>query len=603
MWAKFRVTNTVVAMLGALACVPTVSLAQTGPDTGTAQAAQQQTPRIQVLGVDGALAENIRVHVGTPDISCDASQRRLDRLLPGIRREVLRAAQALGYYQSQRQISFTPATDTEPGCWQLVVNITPGAPVTLAEIDVQITDPQYRDLFSPVLQNLPLRTGDVLNHSAYERLKAMLSGYAVERGFFQARFDTAELQVDVTQNQAFVDIDFNPGARYRFGEIVLNTPDALSQRFVERFLIFEPNSEYSSEVLIQQRQNFNDSQYFSRVSVTPELDNAQNNAVPVRVDLAMRPRKAWSAGAGVNTDTGPRMRFSYEDRYFNRQGHRLTGDLTVSTARQEPSLTYVIPLRDPVNDSLRLSGGFQREETDSYITNTYRAGASYQTLVGNWVQSIFANYEQERSQLTNVLDRSQFNEQTNSLISGISWSRTRSNDPIYPSRGWRLFGQVRGAHEDLISDITFVQLTSSAKFIREIGPGRILLRAEAATTVADELLELPISARFFTGGDTSVRGYEFGELGATNDDGEVVGGKHMLVGSVEYDIPVMGNWYAAAFFDTGNSFSDFDDMQLKESAGLGIRWLSPIGPIRVDVAKGLDRGGSYRLHITMGPDL
>ena len=109
--------------------------------------------------------------------------------------------------------------------------------------------------------------------------------------------------------------------------------------------------------------------------------------------------------------------------------------------------------------------------------------------------------------------------------------------------------------------------------------------------------------RFFTGGDTSVRGYQYGELGATNDLDEVVGGKHMLVGSVEYDMRVTGNWYAAVFVDSGNSFGDFTDMKLQQSVGLGVRWLSPIGPIRVDVAKALSENGGFRLHITMGPDL
>ena len=340
------------------------------------------------------------------------------------------------------------------------------------------------------------------------------------------------------------------------------------------------------------------------MAVTPQLTAAVDNAVPVTIDLSMRPRKAYSAGIGVNTDTGPRMRINYEDRYINRRGHRLSGDLSVSPLQQEPSLSYVIPLQDPVNDSLRISGGFQRQESDSFITNTYRVGVTHQTLLdNNWVQNIFTNYEREDSELTGVADRSEFEEQTNSLISGINWSRTRSNDAIYPTRGWRLFGQLSGAHTNLLSDMTFAQIYGSAKYVRQTGPGRILLRAEAATTLADEVLELPISVRFFTGGDTSVRGYQFGELGATNEQNEVVGGKHMLVGSIEYDMRVTGNWFAAAFIDSGNSFTDFDEMNLKQSAGLGVRWLSPIGPIRVDVAKGLESGGGYRLHITMGPDL
>jgi len=548
-----------------------------------------------------------------PEERCNASQRRLNRLVPAIRRDVERAAQALGFYQLSQQVRFTasgPHSNADAAsspvidCWQLSVTVQVGEPVRIGNVQVVLADPALEVLFNPVMENLPLRRGDQLNHSTYERVKAQLSGHAIENGFFQARFTRSELAIDLPLNQASIMLEFDPGERYRFGQITINTPDALSEAFVSRFLTFTPGTVYSSDALIQQRQNFNDSQYFSRVGVTPQLTDTADYAVPVLIDLGMRPRKAYSAGAGINTDTGPRLRLSYEDRYFNRSGHRLSSDITVSPMQQEPSLTYIIPLSDPVNDSLRLSGGFQRQESESYITNTFRIGASYRSLVGSdWIQNIFLNLERERAELTNVSQRSLLNARTNSLITGINWSRTRSDDPIYPTRGWRLFAQASGAHDDLLSDITFAQLYGSAKLVQRYGPGRLLLRAEAATTIADELLELPVSVRFFTGGDTTVRGYQFGELGATNSEGEVVGGKHMLVGSIEYDMRVRGNWFVAAFLDAGNSFRNFDDMRLKQSAGLGMRWLSPIGPIRVDVARSLERNGGYRLHITMGPDL
>jgi translocation and assembly module TamA len=581
--------------------------------TATAQNQPRSSPLVSIEGVSGTLADNIRAHIGTPDERCNASQRRLNRLIPAIRRDVERATQALGFYQISQQVRFTAAdqiasADTEPnpanGCWQLAVVIQAGEPVHVGDVQVVLTEPALYPLFNPVMENLPLRRGDQLNHSNYERVKAQLSGHAIENGFFQARFTKSELAIDLLQNQANIVLEFEPGERYRFGQITINTPDALSEAFVSRFLTFTPGSVYSSDALIRQRQNFNDSQYFSRVGVSPQLTDTTGNAVPVLIDLGMRPRKAYSAGAGINTDTGPRLRLSYEDRYFNRSGHRLSSDMTLSPMQQEPSLTYVIPLSDPVNDSLRLSGGFQRQESESYITNTFRIGASYRSLVGNdWIQNIFLNLERERAELTNVSQRSLLNARTNSLITGINWSRTRSDDPIYPTRGWRLFGQASGAHDDLFSDITFAQLYGSAKLVQQFGPGRFLLRGEAATTLADELLELPVSVRFFTGGDTTVRGYQFGELGATNSSGEVVGGKHLLVGSAEYDVRVTGNWFVAAFIDAGNSFRNFDDIHLKRSAGLGLRWLSPIGPIRIDVARALESGGSYRLHITMGPDL
>src|SRR5690606_5818061 len=114
--------------------------------------------------------------------------------------------------------------------------------------------------------------------------------------------------------------------------------------------------------------------------------------------------------------------------------------------------------------------------------------------------------------------------------------------------------------------------------------------------------ELPASIRYFAGGDRSIRGYKYRELGPLNEEGEVIGGKHMAQTGLEVDFPVRNSWRMAMFYDVGNAFADFDNVDWKHTVGLGLRWMSPIGPVRVDLAHPLDDGG-VRLHITMGPDL
>jgi translocation and assembly module TamA len=153
----------------------------------------------------------------------------------------------------------------------------------------------------------------------------------------------------------------------------------------------------------------------------------------------------------------------------------------------------------------------------------------------------------------------------------------------------------------LVSDTTFLQLQVSARYIFSLGQFRLLSRVDVATTVIDDKDELPASLRYFVGGDQTIRGYKYQSLGP-EEDGEVVGGKHMLVGSVEMDFPVRPNWRAAVFYDSGNAFSDFENIDWKHGVGFGVRWLSPIGPVRVDLAHPVNLSG-VRLHISMGPDL
>lgn len=554
--------------------------------------AAAQSPVVRIDGANRALTDNIRSHIDIGSERCDASLRRLDRQLPGVRRNVQRAAQALGYYHLEQSLQFSAGED----CWELSINVTPGEPVTVTTVDITFPE-DLRPLFREATQDTGIRPGSTLNHGAYERLKTNLTTVAIEHGFFDARFNHSRINIDAVANTAEIILDFEPGERYRFGEVDISDADALSEAFIGRFVPFEPDDPYSAQQLATLRENLNGSQYFQQVTVSPQVTGAINHRIPVAITMTPRPRRSYEAGVGVSTDAGARVLLAYEDRYINRQGHRFDADLTLSTRRQEPSISYTIPLQNPARDSLRVSGGFQREEADTYSANAYRVGISHQSTVGyNWTQTIYTNYQQERAVLAGST------EQTNSTVSGINWSRTRADDPIYPQWGWRLFGQISGAHETLVSDTTFLQLHTSAKYIRPLGPGRLLLRGEVASTMVDETTELPVSERYFTGGDQSVRGYAWNSLGARDADGNVVGGKNLLVGSVEFDFPVYESWHAAVFYDVGNSFDDFGTVPLRDSLGLGIRWLSPIGAIRADIARTLD-DGSLRFHLTMGPDL
>jgi translocation and assembly module TamA len=115
--------------------------------------------------------------------------------------------------------------------------------------------------------------------------------------------------------------------------------------------------------------------------------------------------------------------------------------------------------------------------------------------------------------------------------------------------------------------------------------------------------ELPVSYRFFAGGDYSVRGYGYKSLGPTDSLGQVVGGQNLLVGSVEYNFPLRGIMEGAVFYDAGNAFDDLD-INAQQGAGFGLRWRLPVGAIRVDLASALSKQGQpWRFHLTIGMEL
>ncbi|MBT8146680.1 MAG: autotransporter assembly complex protein TamA [Gammaproteobacteria bacterium] len=551
-----------------------------------------QTPGLQIENAPPQLDANIRALVQLPNQACDSEPGSLGRFLPGIRRQISRAGRALGYYFLTERTRFVQGET----CWELQTTIEPGDPITIASVEVNVVTDS--ELFTTEVQELPVREGDQLNHALYERSKSELSARAVELGFFAARFASSELQLDLQQNIAHVKIEFEPGPRSQFGAVNIEPVAGLSEDFIRRFVSFQTDTFYSASALIDLRNVLNDSFYFSNVTVTPDLEQAVDQRMPVQVGLQLRPRRVYSTGVGVTTDIGPRLRFDYEDRYVNRSGHQFNARTAASPIQQFVDLEYAIPWSDPATERLTFSGGFLHEDNDSFILETTKIGASYSYLNRwNWRQNYFLNFQHDNSKVGDSEEISDM------LIPGMSLTRTLADDALYPQRGWTLFGQLMGASDSLLSTETFLQLNARGKAITPLGPGRVIVKLEAGTTVTDDITNLPASIQYFTGGDQSVRGYKYRSLAPVDDNGDLAGGKHLLVGGIEYDFNILPAWKLAVFADAGNAFTDFNDYDLQKSVGIGVRWMSPLGPIRVDIASALDDDNKIRLHLTMGPDL
>jgi translocation and assembly module TamA len=572
-----------VALAGAL------NLVHAAPDEAP------PTPAVGITGTDAALGGNIRALLTVRTEPCTTSQARLRRLLPQVRRQIDEAASALGYYHATSVASFS-ATEN---CWRLDIDVMPGERVLVDEVDLQVTaTPAVQSRFDGLLQNPELQSGLPLHHGRYEEFKSALSARAIEEGYFAARFARAEIALDLDSNRADIHLEFDPGLQYRFGRISILNDGSLNADVIGGMLPVREGAPYSSAALAEVRQNLNASQYFRQIRVSPQIGAATQQEVPVQIELEMRPRHAWTAGLGFTTDTGPRARLAYENRYVNARGHRLVIDSALADVRSQLDGNYLIPLADASRQSLNFAGGYSDENNESFESKR----AKFETSVRNqnragWLQTVFVDIQRD--------DYTVAEEEDVSVLStlGASLSRTKADNLINPNKGWKLFTQIRGASDNVLSDATLVQWYGSAKHIIGFGRARLLSRVEVGATWIDVRDDLPASLRYFAGGDQSIRGYDYRELGPVNENGEVVGGKQLIVGSVEYDFEVRDNWRVAVFADSGNAFNDRDDMEWRHSAGIGLRWMSPIGPVRVDLAHPVDGGNGIRLHVTMGPDL
>jgi translocation and assembly module TamA len=470
--------------------------------------------------------------------------------------------------------------------------------VLIETVDVQLKgDAENDEEFQSLLESFPLATGQQLNHNKYEDAKKSLLRLAASRGYFDGEMTRSEVEVYPEKKTATVYLFYESGVRYRFDTI--DYPDTVvGDRLLKKLQPIEAGDAYSDSDVLSLRNNISNSGYFDVVSVRTLREQRADGRVPLQITLVEKPKHLYTAGLGYGTDTGVRLGLGWENRYINDRGHRLQTDARLSQVENSLSADYVMPFWSETINSIGFNTEFKQQDTDTSESQSYAIGSYYQRQRFGWDETGSIKLLQED------FDVSDDSESALLLIPGISWSRTWADNTLYTRHGGRLSLSLSGASESLLSDISFGQVTLRGKYIRSIGESsRIITRAAIGATEVSDFEQFPSSLRFFAGGDSSIRGYDYQSLGPEGDDGEVEGGRYLAVGSIEYENMFLGDWGGAVFTDFGNAYNSFSD-PIEYSVGIGVRWRSPVGLIRVDLAKGLsDTDEGIALHIVIGPDL
>lgn len=554
-----------------------------------------QEPEIDIDGVTDAQESNIRAFLSLAQDHCQAPAWRIEKQFANADGEIRNALSALGYYHPQidKKLRF------EDECWQAEFTVQAGEPVIITQLSVQIRgDARHDPAFQKLLATLPLKKGDILNHGLYAKIKQDLQSLALEHGYLDNKLSKKELRVNPASRTAVIELVFDSGPRHTFGDISIDQ-DVLNPDFIQRFVTLKKGDYYSSKKLAQTYNAFADSIYFSNVQIQPQFDHVENNQVPVDIKLTPNDIHDFSFGIGFDTDIGPLGSFGYQNRRLNRDGHYFSFNLDASPILSGVEARYTIPFAEPRTDFLSFGLGYQYEKPNTFKSELAKFSALYQHVYENgWKQALFLDLSRETFTIDNVSTT------TTLLVPGIRWQYSVSNDLLRPTQGHQLEFSVVSAPETLISDVRFVQATASGKQISELPwPARLITRAKVGATVTNDFNRLPASYRFYAGGTETIRGYAYKELGPTDDSGDVIGGKMLTVASVEYEHFITDEWGAAVFFDAGNAYNP-NDITIKRGAGVGVRWVSPIGPLRLDFAVPLDESkSSFQFHFAAGAQL
>lgn len=459
------------------------------------------------------------------------------------------------------------------------------------------TDAQASELLGALQRDWPLEEGRPFRQPAWTAAKNATLARVRAEGYPAANWTKTEAQVDASRHRVAIRLALDSGALFSLGEIQVDGLQRYDESTVQRLATFGRGTPYSEKLLLDYQERILKLGLFESASVELEPDPASAAAAPVKVRVRELTLQQATIGVGVSANTGPRV--TLEHRH-----------------RRPFGLDWVATNKFELGSSIK---SWRGELISHPLDGLYRnlvAGNAERLRSGEEIRTAWTA-RLGRTQDTQRIERLYFGELTHARVDNPA-GRTRS-EAVTANYHW-IYRDVDSVL--LPTDGYTLSLQSaigrSRNSTAENGPfgrgyGRFTLyqplgrswygsaRVEAGNIFAANSVGVPDTLLFRAGGDDSVRGYAYRTLGPVVD-GAVNSGRVMFTGSAEIARPISAQRPAflwAAFIDAGNAANRWNELDLAWGYGLGLRWRSPVGPLRVDLAYG-EEVRKWRLHLSVG---
>lgn len=563
----------------------TLTHAQTNGMPGTeTQSNPQKSPKVEIIinGIDGELKKNALAYLELKKSLKDPhfSEAWLTKLHKKSEKNIADALQPFGYYQVKvsSQLEKKQSTNSTQ-FWLATYTVELGSPAEVIETDIIVTGSGEKDPeITEIINEFSIKKGDSLNHENYETAKDKLISDIGRLGYSQIKTQQTKVIVDPNKNTAKIHIHLISGNKYQLGEFHFHQ-DFLNDEFIRAYVQkIKKGDPLSQENLLELQDSLLRSGYFSSVDIKPEFSQVKNKQVPIDVTLKPAKRHKLTMGAGYDTDIEANLSFRWQHRRLNKAGHNSDVFSRISSKKSLIQGAYWIPINDPRTDKIGIVAKFETEDTDNTDRDTFDLETGYWFNWIKWSATLFTEYKYEK-----FTSGDKPRTTTELLSLGARIERTNFEKVLFPRSGWSLYGEVRTANTAIISDIDYSRLYLKSRLLFPITQkGRLILRGEFGLAETSDFDQYPSSLRFYAGGDQSVRGYKWKALGPKDDDGNVIGGRNVITGSIEYNHQISEKWVLAGFLDTGNSYND-ELEKVYSGAGFGARWIAPFGLIRGDI--------------------
>jgi len=607
---------------------------------------------IRVKGLPETLKVPVESRLAAYALNSDSElpEQRLRRIQETAGKEALKALRPYGYYHAG--LARSELSKVDQG-WRLTLDIDPGPPLLVTSSTVElIGDGKSLPQLLRWQRLWPLKAGERLDQSVWEEQKRVALEFAEAEGYLRANFTEHVIEADLGRNEAATRLVLDTGPQAVIGTVSFEQ-ESLKPGILELLPRFETGQAYNAWLLEKFRLDVWRTGYFDEVDLIEERRLEEN---PPRVNLVVvakeRNRNTYQGSLGYGTDTEVRAQVLWNRHILSDRGDSLEMGLGWQQKNEEYAFksAYRLPRRVQEREFWTADFGVRRENEDfkvkandndeEFIDLTNGNVVDYSIKLGQLkVRDLAQGYQQifetwygqyvlEKSTFSlldlslgedgiSFLDEdlSEYRNVNSSFSIGVNWDWPVVRGTSFRTQGHHERAWIFTANEVWGSERDFTQAYLASTWHKMLGNNlKLLLRGEVGYSDADvskvqlavgeqilqiSVTELPNLYRFKAGGSRSVRGYGFETL---SNNG--IGSNHIVTASAEVEWRFREDWSLAAFFDAGNAFNDWDEANIKKGAGVGIRWYSIAGPVRLDLAQALDfEGDPWRVHFTIGTPL
>ncbi|CRK85582.1 Translocation and assembly module TamA [Candidatus Providencia siddallii] len=485
-----------------------------------------------------------------------------------------------GYYEPKIGLSFFKKKISSI----LTIKVILGRPVILSGIETELQGEVKKDHdYEKIIKNYISKIGDIQNDSDYESFKDKFNNLAIRKGYFDAIMVKSQLGILLNKHASYWCFNFNSGKRYKFGKILYKFSQ-INEDYLNNIAPFKYGEFYTSDQLVEFYRRLIISDWFSSVSITPLILNARKSNsynLPMEVILTPKSKNFIDLGVGYSTDIGPRIKATWNKPWINSYGQSFISNIKFANREQLIDILYKIPLKtSPLEQFYVVQTGFKRTSLNDTQANT-----STFNVLRNWNFSNGWQYGFNMHWMFSNFTQANITNKTTLIYFGANVNRIRKRGDIMPMWGDSQSYLINYSDDFWKSDVDFFILQTKHVWIRSPSEGhRFILRGNLGLIGTNTFEKIPPDLRFFAGGDGKIRGYGYQKISPEDNQGRLIGASKLLIASIEYQYNFTKNWWEAVFIDAGEAVNDINFSKLKSSAGVGVRWASPVGPIKFDFA-------------------